>query len=147
MRKRLICWLACGMTLALHAGSLTWLTSLPDAEAQAKKENKLVLIDVSGSDWCINCKELDEDVFQKQPFIDYARTNLVLVQVDFPHNIKLPPDLVAANVAITNQYAVKGCPTLLALNPEGAVLWNQGGYMDGGPRAVIAQLEKAKKKK
>lgn len=135
------------MALSLQAGNLTWLTSLPDAEAQAKKENKLVLIDVCGSDWCINCKELDEDVFQKPQFINYARTNLVLVQVDFPQKIKQPPELVAANVAISNQFAVKGCPTLLALSPDGKVLWNQPGYLDGGPRAVIAQLEKAKKKK
>ena len=147
MRKTLFCLLTCCVTLSLEAGNLTWLTSLPDAEAQAKKENKLVLIDVSGSDWCINCKELDEDVFQKPQFINYAKSNLVLVQVDFPHNIKLPPELVAANTTITNQYAVKGCPTLLALNPDGKVLWNQPGYLDGGPKAVIAQLEKAKKKK
>lgn len=138
--------LACGMALSLEAGNLTWLTSLPDAEAQAKKENKLVLIDVSGSDWCVFCKELDEDVFQKPQFIDYARTNLVLVQVDFPHHIKLPPELEAANKAITNKFAVEGCPTLLALSPDGKVLWKQPGYLDGGPRAVIAQLEKAKKK-
>jgi len=147
MRKTLFCLLAGGMALSLQAGNLTWLTSLPDAEAQAKKENKLVLIDVCGSDWCINCKELDEDVFQKPQFINYARTNLVLVQVDFPQKIKQPPELVAANVAISNQFAVKGCPTLLALSPDGKVLWNQPGYLDGGPRAVIAQLEKAKKKK
>jgi thioredoxin-related protein len=134
------------MALSLQAGNLAWLTSLPDAQAQAKKENKLVFIDVTGSDWCVFCKELDQDVFQKPQFQDYAKTNLVLVQIDFPAGIKQPPELEAANQALTNRFAVEGFPTILALSPEGKVLWKQAGYLDGGPRAMIAQLEKAKKK-
>jgi thioredoxin-related protein len=147
MKKIVICLLAGLMTLALNAEDLTWLTSFPDAQAQAKKENKLLFIDVTGSDWCLYCKEMDLDVFKKKPFIDYAKTNLVLMLVDFPLAVKQTPELQAANTALTNKFAVIGLPTYLVLNPDGKLVWKQEGYLDGGPKEMISQLNKARKKK
>ena len=40
----------------VQAADDLWLTDLPKAQAQAKAENKLVLIDFNGSDWCPPCK-------------------------------------------------------------------------------------------
>jgi thiol:disulfide interchange protein len=74
-----------------------WLTSVPDAQAQAKSENKLVLLDFTGSDWCVWCKKLDAEVFSQQAFADYAKSNLVLVEVDFPAQKKLAAALAKAN--------------------------------------------------
>jgi len=68
------------------ATGLQWLTDLPQAQAQARDENKLVLLDFTGSDWCGWCMKLDEDTFSRPEFADYASKNLVLVQLDFPHN-------------------------------------------------------------
>jgi protein disulfide-isomerase len=147
MKKTIFCLLACLAVLNLGAEDLTWLTSFPDAQAEAKKENKLLLIDCTGSDWCLLCKELDLDVFKKKQFVDYARTNLVLLMVDFPLATNQTLELQAANTALTNKFAVRGLPTLLALNPDGKLVWKQEGYLDGGPKAMIAQLNKAKKKK
>ena len=147
MKKIVFCLLAGWMTLTLRAADLAWLTSLPEAQARAKKENKLVLIDVTGSDWCPSCKELEQDVFKKPQFIDYAKTNLVLLQVDFPLTIKQSPELEAANAALTNQFQVRGFPTILVLNPNGKLVWKQEGYLEGGPKAMIARLNKAEKKK
>ena len=56
------------------------MTSVPDAQAQAKKESKLVLLNFTGSDWCPACKKLDAEVFSKKEFSDYAKKNLVLVR-------------------------------------------------------------------
>ncbi len=69
------------MAFQLKAEDLTWLTSVPDATARAKKESKLVLLDFTGSDWCSWCKKLDAEVFSKAEFADYAKKNLVLVTV------------------------------------------------------------------
>jgi protein disulfide-isomerase len=147
MKKIVFCLLAGWMTLSLCAADLTWLTSLPEAQARAKQENKLVLIDVTGSDWCLSCKELELDVFKKPQFIDYAKTNLVLLQIDFPLGIKQSPELEAANIALTNQFQVRGFPTILVLNPNGKLVWKEEGYLEGGPKAMIARLNKAEKKK
>jgi uncharacterized protein YyaL (SSP411 family) len=134
------------MTFQLQAADLTWGTSVPDAMAQAKKESKLVLLDFTGSDWCGWCMKLDSEVFSKAEFSDYAKKNLVLVTVDFPQKKTLDADLVKANDALKTKYKVTGFPTLVVLKPDSTVVWNQVGYMEGGPKAVIAKLDEARKK-
>ena len=44
--------MACCALLQAGAAEAKWLTDLPTAQAQAKKENKQVLLDFTGSDWC-----------------------------------------------------------------------------------------------
>ena len=146
MKKIVLGLLGCWMAFQVQAADSTWLTSVPDAQAQAKKENKLVLLNFTGSDWCSWCKKLDAEVFSKTEFSDYAKKNLVLVEVDFPNQKKLDAALVKANDALKDKYKVTGYPTLVVLNPDGKVVWNQVGYMEGGPKAVIAKLDEAKKK-
>ena len=138
--------MACCAAAQLHAAELNWLTNVPKAEAQAKKDNKLVLMDFTGSDWCEWCKKLDQDTFSKPEFADYAKSNLVLVQLDFPVNKPQSDQLKAANAALARKYNIQGYPTLIALKPDGTVVWTQVGYLEGGPQALIDQLDAAKKK-
>ncbi len=50
--KKLVLCLTLGLTLlAAKAAESAWLTDLPKAQAQAKAEKKLVLLDFTGSDW------------------------------------------------------------------------------------------------
>jgi thioredoxin-related protein len=147
MKKIAFYLLMCWMAGSLAAEEAHWLTSVPEAQALAKKENKLVLMDFTGSDWCSWCKKLDAEVFSKPEFADYAKKNLVLVQVDFPHSKPQSDDLQKANNALQSKYNISGFPTLIAINPDGKVVWLQVGYLEGGPPAVIAELEKAKKDK
>jgi thioredoxin-related protein len=130
---------------ALAADS-PWLTSVPDASARAKKESKLVLLDFTGSDWCPACKLLNADILSKPEFNDYAKTNLVLVEVDFPVQKQQSAELKAANNALQEKYKVIGYPTVVVLKPDGTLLWKQEGYLEGGPAAMIAKLDEAKKK-
>jgi len=146
MKKIVFCMLACWMAFEVQAADLTWLTSVPDAQAQAKKENKLVMLNFTGSDWCAWCQKLDADTFSKPQFASYAGTNLVLVTVDFPTSKKLPAALVSANEALRDKYKVEGYPTLVVLKPDGKVAWTQVGYLAGGPAAMIAEIDKARKK-
>jgi thioredoxin-related protein len=134
------------MTGQLLAADAQWLTSVPDATAQAKKENKLILLDFTGSDWCGWCKKLDAETFSKSEFADYAKKNLVLVEVDFPAQKQQSAELKNANKALQEKYKVEGYPTLVVLKPDGTVLWNQSGYLAGGPAAMIAKLNEVKKK-
>ena len=54
------------------------------AKTQAKAENKKILLDFTGSDWCGWCKKLEAEVFSQQAWKDYAAKHLVLVELDFP---------------------------------------------------------------
>jgi protein disulfide-isomerase len=130
---------------ALMAES-AWLTSLPEAQAQAAKQKKLVLLDFTGSDWCPACKMLHDGVFSKKEFGDYAATNLVLVEVDFPASKPQPKDLEAANKALQEKYNINGFPTVILMKPDGTVVLREEGYDEKGPSAFIAKLDEAKKK-
>ena len=146
MKKIIFSLLSFCLAGQILAADSTWLTSVPQASAQAKKENKLVLLDFTGSDWCGWCKKLDAETFSKTEFADYAKKNLVLVEVDFPRSKEQAADLKAANQALQSKYHVEGFPTLVALKPDGTVVWQQEGYLEGGPAAMIAKLDEAKKK-
>ena len=112
--------------------------------AKAKNENKLVLLDFTGSDWCGWCIRMDEEALGKPEFIDYAAKYLVTVVVDFPRTHELAADAKRANKVLYNKYGVEGFPTLVALSPDGKVVWKQTGYIAGGPFAVIAPLNRSR---
>ena len=117
-----------------------WQTDYQAALAQAKAENKHVLVDFSGSDWCGWCVKLDKEVFSKQEFIDFAKENLVLVLVDFPRRTPLPPQQKEANDALAKKYGIRGFPTVLILNPQGELV-KQTGYQQGGPGPYVDMIK------
>ena len=130
----------------VSAADINWQTDLSKAEAQAKKENKLVLLDFTGSDWCGWCIKLNHDTFSKSEWADYAKKNLVSVEVDFPRSKEQSASLKSANDALQKKYNVQGFPTIVVIKPDGTVVWTNEGYLAGGPKAMIDQIEKAKKK-
>jgi protein disulfide-isomerase len=145
--KKLFLAVAIGCVwLQTQAADLNWGTDVPKALAQAKADNKLVLLDFTGSDWCGWCIKLDKETFDKPEFADYAKKNLVLVQLDYPSKKPQSDDLKKANAALQKKYEIEGFPTLIALKPDGTVAWKQVGYLKGGPEAMIAKLDEAKKK-
>ena len=125
--------------------SMAWVTDLPAAQAQAKGENKLVLVNFTGSDWCSWCKTLQKEVFTKPEFNTYAKGKLVLVEVDFPSHKTQSDELKKTNEALQEKFKIEGFPTILVLDGEGKVLWRQVGYMEGGTKAWLAKLDGLKK--
>jgi thiol:disulfide interchange protein len=146
MKKLIFCAIVCVIGAQLLAAAPEWLTSVSEAEARAKNENKLVLLNFTGSDWCVACKRMDAEVFSKPEFASYASTNLELVELDYPLDKKQPKELKDANNALQIKYNVEGFPTFYALKPDGAVVWKHEGFVDGGLPALIAELNKARNK-
>jgi len=145
MRKMAMGILACGALLQAAAAELNWLTDLPKAQAQAKAEKKLVLMDFTGSDWCGWCIKLKKEVFSQPEFAEYAGKDLVLVEVDFPRKKKQSAELKKANAALEQKYKIEGYPTIIVLDSDGQKV-GELGYQPGGPKAFIEKLEKLKKK-
>ena len=125
------------------AAEAAWLTDLPKAQAQAKSEHKIVLLDFTGSDWCPECKLLREHVFEMNEFQDYAAKNLVLVQVDFPDKKPQGKDLKKANEALKDKFKVVGFSTLVVLNEDGQEIGRPSGD-ESNPKAFIGEVEKLK---
>ena len=124
-----------------RASELSWGTDLPTALNQARSENKLVLLDFTGSDWCGWCIKFDHDVLSTDKFAGYAKNKLVLVKLDFPHHKPQSDALKRANQELATRYHVDGFPTYVLLNFAGKELGRQVGYAEGGPDAFIAELD------
>ena len=142
MKKALILALAVVATHLATAGQ--WLTDLPKAQEQAKKENKLVLMDFTGSDWCGWCIKLKKEVFDTKEFKEYADKNLVLVELDFPRKKEQSDELKKANKELQKKYKIQGYPTIIVLDGEGKQV-GELGYMKGGPEPFIKKLDDLKK--
>ena len=118
-----------------------WGTDLPAALDQARSENKCVLMDFTGSDWCPWCMKLDQEVFSSPQFAAFARNKLVLVRVDFPHNMPQSDELRRANANLASRFKVDSYPTCILLNSSGKELRRENGYVPGGPVEFTARFD------
>lgn len=130
------------LAVASVAGESGWLDDFEAAKKQAAAENKVILINFTGSDWCGWCIKLEKEVFSKKEFKDFAKDNLVLMEADFPNKKKLRAKVKAQNKKLDKEYKVEGYPTLYLLDAEGKKLTNNIGYRAGGPQAYVEYLKK-----
>lgn len=136
--------LALGLLNAPLQAAGNWETDYKAALEQAAKENKMVLLDFTGSDWCGWCIKLDKETFSKPEFKQFAEKNLVLVELDFPNNKPQSAAVKKQNAALQAQYNVEGFPTLVLLNSKGKEIARNPGYLPGGPDGFIKWVESAK---
>jgi len=144
MKKIALCLLACWAVWQVSAQEGPWLTDFSKAQAQAKSEKKMVLMDFNGSDWCPPCKALRKNVLNSQAFLDFAKDNLVLVDVDFPHAKVQTEELKHANKALSSQFKIEGYPTVIVLSSDGKELKKMVGYGGQDAKEFIAELQKLK---
>ncbi len=130
----------------LAADQTEWLTDLAKAQARAKAEKKLVLMEFTGSDWCPPCKQLHKTVMTSPEFEAYARTNLVLVEVDFPQTHPQSEELKKANRDLAQRFGIEGFPTVIVLDGNGKQLSKEVGYGGEQPDEFVAKIEKLRKK-
>ncbi len=125
-----------------HAERLgVWTEDYAAAVKQAQAENKKILLDFTGSDWCENCFRLDDGVFSKPAFADYAKTHYVLVMVDFPLKKKLSEALTDQNTQLMGKYQVIGLPTVVLLDAQEHQLASIVGYGGQTPEKFLDALE------
>jgi len=123
-----------------------WMHDFEAAKVKAVKEGKPIFINFTGTDWCGWCIKLEKEVFSKKAFQDYAKENLVLVEVDFPKKKEQSAELKAQNKKLDKEYGVEGYPTLYLLDAAGKKLTEDIGYREGGPEAYVEHLKSLIKK-
>jgi thioredoxin-related protein len=142
---RLLAACAASLLLVASARAADWTEDYPAALARAKQEHKLLLLDFTGSDWCIWCKRLGAEILDTPKFKDFADQKLVLVTVDFPNAKVQSEALKAQNKSLAAKYSVEAPPTLIILDPDEQFVFKQEGYLEGGPDALIALFPKDRK--
>ena len=103
-------------TTALAGPTKGWTADYEAALEQAKKENKSVLLEFTGSDWCPPCKFMAKNVFTKKEFVDAASKKYVLVKLDFPRADK---ELAEKNKPLAKKYEIQGYPTIVLADADG----------------------------
>jgi thioredoxin-related protein len=130
------------MGTALAVPPPGWTEDYAKALEKAKTEKKNLLLDFTGSDWCGYCKLLDKEVFATAEFKSWAKDNVVLVKVDFPHSTPQTAKVKQQNSELKSQHPVNGYPTVVILDPEGKELAKKVGYHPGsGPTAYLEEFK------
>jgi thioredoxin-related protein len=137
---------AAATLVSSFAQEAQWLTDKAKALEKAKAENKAVLMDFTGSDWCGWCIKMKKETLDSKEFAAYAAKNLVLLEVDFPNAKPQSAELKAQNEGLKQKYGIDGFPTFVLIDKTGKELGKAEGYVEGGPGAFIAKLEGFAKK-
>ena len=117
-----------------------WIDNFKAAEMIAEKTGRHILINFTGSDWCIWCKRPKQEVFERGGFRKYARKKLVLVEIDFPRKKPLHKKAAAENNALAKKFDIRGYPSVIILNPDGQLV-GRTGYVRGGVKEFLAGVK------
>lgn len=128
-----------------HTG-VRWYTNFQEALAAAQKENKDLLINFSGSDWCIFCIRLEKDVFAQEAFAREAEKYFVFMLVDFPSDqSKQPEEVRRQNQQLARRYRFRNLfPTLYLAKPDGTP-YAMAEYQPLGPTEYLDYLLKIRR--
>jgi len=117
-----------------------WLTNWQQAVKQAKAQNKLILANFTGSDWCAPCKVLHKEVFDTPEFKAWAKKNAILMIVDFPQGKKQSKQEAKQSEALADRYGVRGFPDIRFIDANGRQI-ARATYLPGGAKAWIKKAE------
>lgn len=123
-----------------------WMTDFAKAKEKAQEENKSVLMDFTGSDWCPPCIKLDKEVFQTKKFKEFAKENLVLLKLDFPRRKQLPDEQKEHNENLAEEFSVRAFPTIVIATAKGKELGREMGYGGGGAEVFLEWVNSQLKK-
>ncbi len=132
--------LAITTSLIIAAGD-GWMTDFEAAKKKAANENKALLVDFTGSDWCGWCIKLNDEVFKHEAFKEGVEDKFILVELDFPRDkSKISDELQTQNKTLAEKYSIQGYPTILLMDSLGRP-FAKTGYQAGGPEKYLAHLD------
>ena len=120
-----------------------WLNNFEQAQKIAKEKHQLILLNFSGSDWCIPCIKMKKEIYETEPFKKYAENNLVLVNADFPRKKNtISKEQVAINEALAEKYNKEGkFPLSILMTADGKILKEWEGCPNITPEAFTGMIE------
>jgi len=114
---------------AALAADATWLIDFAAAKKLAAQQQKDLLIDFTGSDWCPPCIALHKNVLSKPDFAKQLGQHYIFVTLDYPRNkTKQSAQTIQQNEQLKKRYKVRGFPTVILANANGKSYETQVGY-------------------
>lgn len=118
-------WIAVGLIFSCAAFGVP-VESAPDLDlalSLAKKNNAVVMMNFTGTDWCTACIHLKEKVLSTDEFARVYGGKIVMTAVDFPRLPELRAKISKAESRrreeLLNSYKIKGLPTAVLLDAGG----------------------------
>lgn len=136
--------------LAISTTPLTadgWLEDYQEARTASVATGKPIVVQITGSDWCIPCQQLEAEVFSQPEFLAEASARYVLLRLDFPRNTAQTERRRVQNKTWADRYPFPGFPTLQILDAQGLLFGQHSGYVPGGPAALLALLQSLQSQK
>ena len=126
--------------------NLNWENDLDIALQKSKEQEKAILLNFSGSDWCIPCQKLKKGLLSNDQFAKYASDNLILVNLDFPmKNKKEEKEYTAKKDKWSEKYNPNGhFPLTILMDKNGKVLKKWTGNITDSPEKFIEHIRNAK---
>jgi thioredoxin-related protein len=130
--------------LGMHLGVAqdTAFLSYDEALYNAQKENKILVIQFSGTDWCPPCIRLEKEILNQSEFEDYAQ-QFVWLRADFPRKKanRLSKEHQGHNDALAETYNKQGYfPLLVFIDTSEKVIGNLG-YQSGNVEKYISLID------
>jgi thiol:disulfide interchange protein len=91
---------------------VAWAPYSPEAVAAAKSAGKPVVIDFT-ADWCVNCKQIEKEVFEQPQVADRLSKEVVTLRAD------LTKWADPASAALQKEFDFKALPTIVLLDANG----------------------------
>lgn len=116
----------------------------PSAERLATEKHQPLLLNFSGSDWCIPCIRMRREIFDDSLFITTVGSSLVLYNADFPRKKKngLSEAMRVQNEALADKYNPEGrFPFTVLLDSSGKILRAWDGYPAEGREEFVRKLK------
>ncbi len=110
----------------LSAGAAMALPMSPSLEAAkpvAKAENRTILLDLTGKDWCPGCIYLKSKILDSKVMDDTMGSKYLVVELDYPRDPKkieaIPEAERMARADILKNYKVGGLPCVIYMDADG----------------------------
>ncbi|MEI3789329.1 MULTISPECIES: thioredoxin family protein [unclassified Chryseobacterium] len=136
------------LLLAVFAVGIHAQNRFESAKKHAAENKELILLNFSGSDWCIPCIKLHKNIIETEDFKKLETENVIVyINADFPRNKKnqLSPELKKENNSLADKYNSKGLfPYTLLLNSEGKVLKSWEGLPSENAMTFSKEIKEIK---
>lgn len=102
------------------ANNSGWLINYEDVYNQSIEQNKPIMANFTGSDWCGWCKKLKKAVFDTETFKKWAEQNVILFELDYPRRTPQDSNIKQQNANLQRTFGqlVRGFPTVLIFDIE-----------------------------
>jgi len=118
--------LACFQFAGKAQGINIFQGSLAEAKAEARKENKFLIID-GFTDWCGWCKFMDKNVYPQKEVGDFFNANFIFLQMNMEQG---------EGKDVARQYRLNEYPSFLFFDPSGAFVHYYFGASTTAPAFI-----------